>query len=88
MSILLSYISFCRLTQVISKHSQSAAAAAATLNLSCEIFIVNNKLCMLQMTMGLSQTEHPQFISTGAPLLLGVSYVASLYVGVMLVIVF
>ena len=32
--------------------------------------------------MGSLQEEHPQLLSTGAPLLLGVSYVASLYVGV------
>ena len=33
--------------------------------------------------MGFSQADHPMLVSTGAPLLLGVSYVASLYVGVM-----
>ena len=32
--------------------------------------------------MGFSQADHPMLVSTGAPLLLGVSYVASLYVGV------
>lgn len=30
--------------------------------------------------MGFSQADHPMLVSTGAPLLLGVSYVASLYV--------
>ena len=38
------------------------------------------KLPIVTVVMGFNQEDHPMLVSTGAPFLLGLSYVASLYV--------